>query len=1420
MVTGVLPVSLIVPGYQVTRFSDGSSEKDIMFTMDVLSDIVYIAIPRATNLSDAEINIAAAPTTIDLAQNYFQFAGGSFVNTTEASGLQLVPKTAWWNTSWHYALPLTADAGSKPWDNIPVEVEINLTFYLLAAGISGKTLDENSLRVVEYFIGEPVVFNSSIAGPDKYLVPMNWTKAPDYNADSNAKLNITWLMSGPNMYPSRQFMLYFDTISNGPKPSTTVGLKYWEDVIFANWAPFGNNGYLYKNDNGHFSSTPSAMFPTNASAAVDTGDFNGDGYTDIAFANWYNGSSYNISSFIYPGGPQGVDNVTAWNLSTNGTFGTGVGDVNSDGIDDIVFTGLRSGSNYTVGSWLYYGSVSGPSNSSVMQFYTEGATDAAVADVNNDGLKDVIFACANNGSSGNINSFIYLQNANAFNSTPDILLPTQNAYAVQVADLNKDGWQDLVFANRRNTSVSGPSQYEVDSFVYYGSQTGFNSMPDVRLPTHGALDAKIADLNQDGWPDIIFANYNDGATYNTMSQAYFGGPSGFSTTPGAYFQTSWAYGVDVGDVNSDGYLDVAFANYYDGITTDINSTVFLGPCIGLKQPSIFLPTHGAGDVRIANVDRYDMSSDKNPPTISVGGGVGIEGQFVPNGTYISPGIPADENVLSASVTWNSTIPAQPAGCTIFVNISNDGGLHWVPVDQGMLVNFSNPGKVLKYMVKLASDTHNVVTPVFEDITISYEKESYPYNVGLDVNSDGRDEWSWPGKFNTTAVLNESTMGLATWLMQTVPRIGSGNFTVPFKFSSERPGIIRVFGLNITGNYPPEAMMPIPDIVMTENIPLSSAFNVHNYFRHLDPDPLVYITVGNRNVVLNISANGSVTISSAQGWYGEEHFILRAIDNQGEWADIPMDVEVRHVAQPPGFISKMPDVVVSEGDTVFSAFNLLDHVFDPDTPKTSLIFSVADVSDPNVSVSIDANDNIDVHSKTGWDGVAVVKMKVSDGELSDIAPFNVTVVRHNRPPTVSQLPPVQLGQGERFIHAFNMRNFTSDVDTPMANITFRVEDNSNLLSGVSVDRDGWVNITPDRKWYGVAVVVINASDGEYGVRASFTVTVNPKPTTNPAPATDNTLLYVVMALLVVFIVVFLVDMGLRFRRPRAPSPPRESAEPAVVTLRPVPQPRRMRVQPAQIVEMRPVGPPAEAPPEQIQMDAPAPAIAQEKGLGAGAAAALATAAGEPAPAEERFEVVYTEEGSPGAGGGMAPVPSFQQTPPEQAPAMPPAVPPPSAGDVESFQQTTMMQPEASAEGALPGPEMPEGEAGQRPAGRSAAALLAALQTPAPRAPEAQPAPGPEGILPAPASSAAAAPSPPAPSSEAVPGGEAGEPAKSAPALASKATEGESAATELEQKEVRPITRVRCAGCKAAIPIFSAQRPLVVTCPQCGRMGMLK
>ncbi len=37
---------------------------------------------------------------------------------------------------------------------------------------------------------------------------------------------------------------------------------------------------------------------------------------------------------------------------------------------------------------------------------------------------------------------------------------------------------------------------------------------------------------------------------------------------------------------------------------------------------------------------------------------------------------------------------------------------------------------------------------------------------------------------------------------------------------------------------------------------------------------------------------------------------------------------------------------------------------------------------------------------------------------------------------------------------------------------------------------------------------------------------------------------------------------------------------------------------------------------------------------------------------------------------------------------------------------------------------------------------------------------------------------------------------------------------------PLTRIKCPGCKEIIPVYSAERPLKVSCPKCGKQGMLK
>ena len=1440
MLLGAFPMSYDSTAYAIDRFSDGSVQKDIQFSSTVKDGMVYLSVPRATNLTRAELSLEPGTSEIATFHPFEQFAGGVSSNVTGLSELGLTESASWWNASWHYAIALEVNSGAAARRDIAVEMELNLTDALVKAGVLGRTLDESSLRIIEYSQGQPLIYNSSIDGTEKYCVPMGWSPSPEYKRDTNAVLGISWLLSGDTPAQTvRSFMLYFDDTTHGAKPAGAAKLAFWKDILFANWNPYENYGLYYKNTNGSFSNTSTALFPTHASAAVFTGDFNGDGYLDIVYPNWRIGSNYTLDSFVFAGGPDGMDSNVDWFLPTSGAFGGSAGDVNNDGYDDIVFASIRNTTGYSINSTLYYGGPNGLDNTTALNFPTQGATDCAIVDVNRDGLKDIVFANAYNGSSGNINSSLFLNNGAGFNATPDISLFAQNPYAVEAADLNKDGWVDLLFANSMNTSMALPGAYHIDSFIYYGSPVGFSSVPDVKLPTHGTLDAKVADLNQDGWLDVVFANYNDGATFNTLSSAYFGGPSGFSSTPGAYFQTSWAYGVDVADVNNDGYLDVAFANYYDGVRTDINSTILLGPCIGLQQPDLFFPTFGAGDVAFADIDRYYMSKDRNPPTITAGP---LQGKYLPNGTYVSSSIVEEEPILSASAVWNASLPSQPAGCNVTVTLSNNNGADWTNVTKGEPVNFTTTGKALRYRVELVSDGHNIDTPVFQDISITYYRVSWPYNLTLDVGDDGKVDWSLPGKFNATATLNESTMGLATVLMGIVPRTGVGNATVPFRFTSERPGVLRVYGLNITGNYKPETTLPLPDQIMTEDVALPNALNLNDYFRDLDGEKMNFSAIGARNQIVNISSNGTLSLAPRHNWYGTERITIRARDAAGEYADSAMDIEVSSVDDPPHFVATLPDINVTEGETVRGVFNLLDYVEDDDTPKTQLFFSVAEVTNRNVTVVMDSNDNVDVASRIGWSGTVNVTMKVSDGEASDTAHFNITVYQRNQPPTMASLPSIQMLSGQKMDRAFNLYNFTNDPDTARARLIFSVEENTNSACKVTISSDGFVNIQPERGWTGTTWITVNVSDGEYSARATFAVTVTPKPITE---GLNVIYVYLIIILAGMILAVLAVDIYVRMKKAKAAQPPSNAN---IVSL------FSDRSAGVQVVDDDDKGTGGDGKggaggqgddfedddsrdggsasrpssgiaggagtgsgetgftdadgdegAEEVAMEtSPLDAVTGDKGTGAGTGAGAAAGAGTGA-GTGAAGVVAVEEPATGDENVMEVIP---EAPAEKVPDMTPPSTDVGSGGMAGAGATgaggaITALGGAAAVASVPGAEPPQeplatgkkelpaknaerdigaGEVEQKPITKTARELLADLQRP--RVP--------------------AKPEPPKP--------EVG--------LRSKATEVESKADELDQKEVKPLAKVRCAGCKSVIPVFKAERPLVITCPRCGKMGTLK
>jgi hypothetical protein len=59
---------------------------------------------------------------------------------------------------------------------------------------------------------------------------------------------------------------------------------------------------------------------------------------------------------------------------------------------------------------------------------------------------------------------------------------------------------DLLFPSSHDNNSS------LDSYVYWGSTPGFDPSRRPRLPGNGASGAVIADLNRDGFPDVVLTN--------------------------------------------------------------------------------------------------------------------------------------------------------------------------------------------------------------------------------------------------------------------------------------------------------------------------------------------------------------------------------------------------------------------------------------------------------------------------------------------------------------------------------------------------------------------------------------------------------------------------------------------------------------------------------------------------------------------------------------------------------------------------------------------------------------------------------------------------------------------------------------------------------------------------------------------------
>jgi sugar lactone lactonase YvrE len=312
---------------------------------------------------------------------------------------------------------------------------------------------------------------------------------------------------------------------------------------------------------------------------VASGDFDGDGFTDLAVVNY---DADTVSVFI--GNGDGT-----FKPQVNYTVGTEpehivAADVNNDGKLDLVVANTGSGNvgvllgngDGTFQAQVTYTTIFGSSGLIVADFNHDGNLDIAAsnfysADVsillgNGDGTfqAQVTYAVGNGPrklASGDFNGDgnIDLAVGNEQDSTISILLgngagafqtqltyPTGNApEGLAVADFNGDGVLDLAVANSGGGTVG----------ILLGNSNGTFQAMTTYAVGNDPVSPVVADFNGDGKADLAVENFNDGTESVLLGNG--DGTLGAQTT----FQTGTnPYAAAIGDFNGDGLPDLVISN--------------------------------------------------------------------------------------------------------------------------------------------------------------------------------------------------------------------------------------------------------------------------------------------------------------------------------------------------------------------------------------------------------------------------------------------------------------------------------------------------------------------------------------------------------------------------------------------------------------------------------------------------------------------------------------------------------------------------------------------------------------------------------------------------------------------------------------------------------------------------------------------
>jgi enediyne biosynthesis protein E4 len=260
--------------------------------------------------------------------------------------------------------------------------------------------------------------------------------------------------------------------------------------------------------------------------------------------------------------------------------------------------------------------------------YIYNGAGVGIGDLNNDGLADIVLV-------GNqVSPRVYLNQANFkfkdITSNFEGLTNNQWYSGVAIADINSDGWPDVYLTS---TASKDPEKRKNRLWVNNGSKNGMDPTFTEMAEKYGIADtgwsvsAAFFDYDRDGFPDLYVLNntlnrrmdalyrskITDGSAPNNDRLYHNNGNGTFTdvTITAGIIYEGFGLGLAVGDVNKDGYPDIYISN--DFVSNDVlyinqgNGTF----CNEIRKYISYQSRSSMGN------DLADINNDGNPDILTL-----------------------------------------------------------------------------------------------------------------------------------------------------------------------------------------------------------------------------------------------------------------------------------------------------------------------------------------------------------------------------------------------------------------------------------------------------------------------------------------------------------------------------------------------------------------------------------------------------------------------------------------------------------------------------------------------------------------------------------------------------------------------------------------------------------------------------------